>query len=49
MKSAVIVLVVALVAFIAGWIFNRLVGGKVDAVVSDVENAAKKVKEDATK
>lgn len=49
MKGFVIVLVIVAAAFIAGWIFNRLVGGKVDAVVSDVEDAAKKVKEDATK
>jgi hypothetical protein len=49
MKGVVITLVIIAAAFIAGWIFNRLVGDKVDAVVSDIEDAAKKVKEDATK
>ena len=49
MKGFVITLVILAAAFVAGWIFNRLVGGKVDAALSDMKDAANKVKDDLNK
>lgn len=49
MKGFTITLVIIAVAFIAGWIFNRLAGGKVGAVLSDMKDAANKVKDDLNK